>query len=57
MLEQRVQQGAVRIAAGVSHDVNLVVIRIDESEQFAIFVCLEIAYGFDVRQIIVVVQF
>ena len=56
MLEQRVQQGAVRIAAGVSHDVNLVVIRIDESEQFAIFVCLEIAYGFDIRQIIVVVQ-
>jgi len=57
MLEQRVQQGAVRIAAGVPHDVYLVVIRIDESEQLAIFVCLEITYGFDVRQIIVVVQF
>lgn len=56
MLEQRVQQGAVRIAAGVSHDVNLIVIRIDESEQLAIFVSLEIAYGFDIRQIIVVVQ-
>ena len=56
MLEQRIEQRAVRIAARVAHDINLERCGIYEREQSAVVVRLQIADGFDVLQIVIVIQ-
>ena len=56
VFEQRIEQCAVRIAARVAHDINLERSRVDVREQFAVVVRLQIADGFDVLQIVIVIQ-
>lgn len=56
VLEQRIEQRAVRIAARVAHDINLERCGIYEREQPAVVVRLQIADGFDVLQIVIVIQ-
>lgn len=56
VLEQRVEQRAVRIAARVAHDINLERCGSYEREQSAVVVRLQIADGFDVLQIVIVIQ-
>lgn len=56
VFEERIEQRAVRIAARVPHDVDLKRSRVDERKQLAIVVRLQITDGFDILQIIVIVQ-
>ena len=56
VFEQGVEQRAVRIAAGVPHDVDLIRRRINERQQAAVVVRFQITDGFDVGQVSVVVE-
>ena len=56
MLEKRIEQRAVGVTARVSHDIDLERSRIDKRKQFAVVVRLQITDGFDILQIVVIVQ-
>lgn len=56
VLEQRIEQRSVRVAARVPHDVDLERCGVDEGKQFAVIVRFQITDRFDVFQIVVVVQ-
>lgn len=56
VFEERIEQRAVRVAARMAHDVDLERCGVDERKQLAIVVRLQITDGFDILQIIVIVQ-
>lgn len=56
VFEKRIEQRAVGISARMPYNINLIRGRIDEPQQTPVAVRLQIADGFDVRQITIVVQ-
>lgn len=56
MLEERIEQRAVRIAARVAHDVNLVGRGVDETEQLPVVVGLQVTDRLDILEVFVVIE-